>query len=317
MHKKLYLLIISFLFVTLTLSTTVYAWFSLSRTSMIEGIEIGISLDDTIELSLDGMTYHKTIDNEMLASIIGNNPHLASITSQDGINFFKGPLETTSRAKANVDYISFPLYFRLTSDNPNVSAHQKYIYLANALDPAYDTASNLKGTFVTSKGNWWTNPIAYHDGMGIVPAGTNRLYYAKNAVRIASENPDPDLTFIYDTSEDKYRGFGKVFGAYDYYMKRLGIELEIPDTPTNEIFGLTEFSPLQDDIALDQVSLLSALNLISSDNGRYIYQGMTRINIWLEGWDADAFDPILDDKLLISLNIRSARYYEAETQQDE
>src|SRR5690554_5144100 len=144
MHKKLYLLMISFLLVTLTLSTSVYAWFSLSRTSMIEAIEINISLDDNIELSLDGITYHKTIDNEMLASIIGDNPQLASITSQDGTNFYKGPLETTSRAKANVDYISFPLYFRLTSNNLNVSAHQKYIYLANAQNPDYEAASNLK-----------------------------------------------------------------------------------------------------------------------------------------------------------------------------
>lgn len=310
MHRKLYLIVISFLCVTLTLSTTVYAWFSISRTNMIEAIEIGISLDDSIELSLDGLTYHKTIDNQMLEKIIGKHPKLASITSQDGTNFFKGPLDTTKNAIRNVDYISFDLYFRLTSDNPNVSAHQKYIYLSNRIDPTYEMAPNMQGTFVTSKGNRWTNTIAYHDGMGIIPAGTSRLYYAKNAVRISSESPNPELSFIYDVSEDRYRGFGKVFGAYDYYIKRLGIALNIPDTPTNEIFSLTKFSPLQDDIALDKESLLAKLELISNDNNIYVYQGKTTINIWLEGWDADAFDPILDDQLLISLNIRSARYYE-------
>src|SRR5690554_2418771 len=311
MHKKFYLLIISFLCVTITLSTTVYAWFSISKTNMIEAIEIGISLDDNIQLSLDGITYHKTIDNRMLSDVIGKNPMLSSITSQDGKNFFKGPYELTKRATKNADYISFDLYFRLTSDNPNVSAHQKFIYLSNKIDPVYDEASTLKGTYVTSKGNRWTNPIPFHDGMGIIPAGTNRLYYAKNAVRISSDSPDPDISFIYDVSEDRYRGFGKVFGAYDYFMKRLGIELQIPPAPTNEIYELTKFSPLQDDIALDKTSLLAELQLISEDNGTYIYQGMTTINIWLEGWDADAFDPILDDKLLISLNIRSARYVEA------
>jgi len=310
MHRKFYLLLLSFLFVTLTLSTTVFAWFQISRTNMIEAIEIGIALDDNIELSLDGITYHKTIDSEMLTSIIGQNPRLSSITSQDGVNFFKGPFDTTTRALRNVDYISFPLYFRLTSDNPNQDAHQKYIYLANRVNPTYEAAIGVKGTFVTSRGNPWTNPIPFENGMGLIPAGTNRMYYASNAVRIANESPNPDLRFIYDVSEDRYRGFGKVFGAYDYFRRRLGIELTIPEAPSNEIFRLSRFSPLQNDIAIDKDSLLAELQLISENNGIFIYQGMTRINIWLEGWDADAFDPILNDKLLISLSIRSARFDE-------
>jgi len=310
MHRKFYLLLLSFIFVTLTLSTTVFAWFQLSRTNMIEAIEIGIALDDNIELSLDGLTYHKTIDNEMLTSIIGQNPKLASITSQDGVNFFKGPFETTTRATRNVDYISFPLYFRLTSDNPNEDAHQKYIYLANRINPTYDQAPGLKGTFVTSRGNNWTNNIPFENGTGIIPAGTNRLYYASHAVRISNESPNPDHRFIYDVSEDRYRGFGKIFGAYDYFRRSLGVELTIPEPPENEIFRLSRFSALQNDIAIDKDSLLAQLDLISQDNGIYIYQGMTRINIWLEGWDADAFDPILDDRLLISLSIRSARFDE-------
>lgn len=308
MRKKLYLLIISFLCVTLTLSTTVYAWFQISRTGLIEGIEIGISLDDTIELSLDGMTYHKTIDNDMLSKVIGKNPRLATVTTQDGTNFIKGPFETSSVASKNVDYISFDLYFRLTSDNPNISAHQRYIYLANSKQPTFAEALTTDGTFITSKGNMWRNPIAFHDGMEVIPAGSNRLYYAKNAVRIASISPNPELSFIYDTSEDRYRGFGKPFGAYDYYTKRLGVALDMPNAPENQIFKLTQFSPLQNDIALDKDSLLAELTLVSEDQGRYTYQGMTTINIWLEGWDPDAFDPIVNDSLIISLSIRSARF---------
>ncbi|WP_025725347.1 hypothetical protein [Acholeplasma granularum] len=314
MHKKLYLLIISFLCVTLTLSTTVYAWFSLTRTNMIEGIEIGISLDDNITLSLDGINYHKSISNDDLFRVIGTNPNLSSITSQDGITFYKGPLKTTARATPNADYISFNLYFRLTSENPNESAHLKYIYLANRMDPLYDEAENYKGTFITSIGKYWTNPIDYHDGLRVIPAGMNRLYYAKNAVRISSIGQNSAQSFIYDVSEDRYRGFGKTFGAYDYYKNRLGIELEIPEAPTNEIFSLTKFSKLQNDVALDKKSLLSELQLVSYENGIYTYQGMTTINIWLEGWDADAFDPILDDKLKISLSIKAARYDETYTE---
>ncbi len=310
MMRKLYISLLTLILVGLTLTTSVFAWFQVSRTGMIEGVELGVALDDDLMISLDGIDYYKDISKEMLSSVIGPNPVLKNVTTQDGINFYQGPLAQSSRARPRTEYIAFDIHFRLTSDHPNSNYHQKYVYLSDRTNPTYQNASQTKGTFITSMGRPWVNPISFQNGMEIVPAGTNRVYYAKDAMRISARNADANEVFIYDVSQDRYRGFGKIFGAYDYYINRLGVSLDIPAEPEHTIYQLTEFSSLQNDIALDKRSLLSELSLVSETEDIYVYEGKTTISIWLEGWDADAFDAILSDKLFMRLNIRSARFEE-------
>ena len=50
-------------------------------------------------------------------------------------------------------------------------------------------------------------------------------------------------------------------------------------------YKLTEFHPLQPDIAMDKQSLVSKLSLVSSEEGVTTYEGKATITIWLEGWD--------------------------------
>ena len=40
------------------------------------------------------------------------------------------------------------------------------------------------------------------------------------------------------------------------------------------------------------------------------YLGNATLNIWIEGWDADAFDAILGDQILIQLEFITAKHIE-------
>ncbi len=310
MLKKIYAALFAVTMITITLSTSVYAWFSVTRTGMIEGIELGVGLDDDLWISLDGINYYKEITNEMMVAYIGESPVLHSITSQNGIDFFHGPISYQHRAVPRYDYIAFDVYFKVVTDNPNTDAHHRFIYLSDKKSPTFDQAATTSGTFVTSRGKNWISPIEFDDGDIYVTAGMNRLYYGHNAVRISSVNEEQNLNFVYDISENETRGFGKTFGAQDYYEKRLGITLNIPQAPSNMIYGLTQYSPLQNDIALDQTSLLSEVSLVNEIDGIYEYRGQTKISIWLEGWDADCFDAIFEDLMYIQLRFKAARYYD-------
>ncbi len=308
MVKKIYASLIALIMIGFTLTTSVYAWFSVSRTGMIEGLEMGVGLDDDLMLSLDGATYHKELTNDMIIPYIGENPNLSSITSSNGYEFYKGPI-SSAKAQVKSDYISFTIYFKVVSDNPNVDAHHKYVYLANKRSPTYQD-SNVKGTYITSQGKNWISPITFDNGSKIVNSGESGMYYSKDAIRISAVDSSNQLRFIYDPSNNPERGFGRTFGAYDYYQKRLGISLDIPDDLPDVTNVLTQFSLLQDDIALEKVSLVEDLILVSNQAGVYEYRGFATINIWLEGWDADCFDSILADSLKIKLSFKSARYNE-------
>jgi hypothetical protein len=43
------------------------------------------------------------------------------------------------------------------------------------------------------------------------------------------------------------------------------------------------------------------------DKNQTYYVGKVTMNIWLEGWDADCFDAILDDVIRIQLKFRAGK----------
>ena len=70
---------------------------------------------------------------------------------------------------------------------------------------------------------------------------------------------------------------------------------------------MTEIDPNNPYQALDNDSLITVLQETDEVNekGRSIYRGKIRINIWIEGWDADAFDSVENDRLKIQLQFKA------------
>lgn len=319
--KKLFISILSLTFAIVIFGTVTYAWFSIATTNIVHNISLGISSGDKFQISLDGINYSKVISSDDILKAIGNKLDLKDITSINGIDFLKGGPEEKEEAVANVDYISLTFYFRTTANERNV-------YLVENVSQLARFEENVEGTYVVSKGINWKADVTFRNGvdplLDIVNVGERDIYYAADAVRVGFveekivENvldirEEEQLTRkIFDLSNNEIRGYGTNFGSLDYYNVKHNKDILPPTLIPETITKLSEFNEYNPYVPLDDNSKI--LELIKtnsmSESGDTYYYGRVKMNIWIEGWDADCFNAILRDSLMIQLKFKSARELE-------
>jgi hypothetical protein len=310
--KKLYISIFTLCLGFVIFGTVTYAWITISTVNNIEGLYLSASTGDELEISLDGFHFSQTLDTESLAALI-ESQSLSDVTTLDGINFHTGGLKPLDIAYPNRDYLSFELWFRTVEK-------QRDVYL---IDNVSDHASydiSINGTYVVSKGIQWESNISFINGpesSDIVFKGNKNTYYAKDAIRIGFEElidqpyDQRELNelnhFIFDPSQNPQRGYATRYGAYNYFINMTNKSITLPEEKPNTIYELSK--PLEDNpyIADNQNSLISNLQPtgLYNQEGKEVYQSKIRVNIWIEGWDADAFDAILKDYIKIQLQFKS------------
>lgn len=314
MIKKLYISLITLILLFVTFGTVTFAWISLSTINNIEGLSLAASGGDELQISLDGINFSSQLTAESLYELF-DDISLVDVTSTDGENFQTGGLRDVAPAIANEHYLSFDLYFQ-------TSVVEHHVYLVNNVsnEVAYDTSAT--GTFVVSNGVMWT---AKHDfwygpeDNDLVQRGDEDRYYASDSIRISitellDETNELDLRdeqdlnkLIFDPSGDELRGYGHPYGAYSYFVERTRYFIDLPKTTQEVSYRLTEIDPLNPYQSLDNNSLITVLQDTGTVNekGKPIYSGKVRINIWIEGWDADAFDAIENDRVKIQLQFKA------------
>jgi len=316
-RKKIYLSILSLMLATLLFVTVSYAWASLSLINNVTGLNLSATVGDELQLSTDGIHFHTSLPSEELESLF-KDVRLSDITTVDGINFTNNPYKGEVKPIVNKDYISFELWIR--SSRP-----EKHVYLYNNVNDlvTYDQ-TNVIGTFVVSKGTLWVAKHTFFNGPtvnDVVQMGTLARYHASHAVRISiielndDKNPldlrsEEELSrLIYDPSEDATRGYGKLFGSYSYYFQMAGYYMPVPSETPNTTYRLTKMDPTNPYLAANNDSLIATLQETEEvdEKGRTYYVSKIQVNIWLEGWDPDAFDAIADDRLKIQLQFKSAQ----------
>lgn len=152
-----------------------------------------------------------------------------------------------------------------------------------------------EGTFITSKGQSVRNDVAYKNSENeLIEVGTVRKYYASEALRVSIDSLDLESPKIFDLSNNPERGFGYPYGAIDYFKQKSDIQLNPPEGP-QVITEMSRFSS-EKPVAESFESFLVSLKHNSETN---YYEGVIDIRVWLEGWDADAFDPIFKDLISI------------------
>lgn len=305
--RKILISVLTTILLFITFGSVTFAWISLPRTNVIEDISFSAKTNTGLEISINGVDYYKELDKSLINELI-RNVRLKDVTSMDGVNFSPGYSKNTNVVK-NRDYISFDLYFR-------TNTNQKNVYLVNNLRREkvnYDELSNYKEhTYIISKGIDWMTPRDFlygPDNDDIRAKGTINKYYGSDAIRLSSIERSPTakeeisspINKIFDLSENELRGFGKPYGAIDYFFSEYG-EVEIPKGP-EVIYGLTEFDEYNKPVDLnDNKGLITTLKHYGDDS---YAKGKVTFNIWIEGWDADAFDAILGDKIKIQLAFKS------------
>ncbi len=317
--RKVKYSIILLLIMAILLGTVTYAWISLSFINNIEGMRLTATTGDELQISLDAEHYSSEISNEQLEEIF-EDIRLTDVTSIDGINFHTGGLREVGIAVPNQDYLSFDLYFQTVEPVDTV-------YLVNNVsnEVNYDTAST--GTYVVSQGVEWTTNIDFQNGPSIddiIRAGTSDTYYGKHAIRMSfQELKDEENvldvreqselnTLIFDPSEDPSRGYGLRYGAYSYFIQRTRYYIRTPLEEPNTIYHLSDVDPTNPYVTYDEESLLLTLQETNFQDGegKTYYRGQLKVNIWVEGWDVDAFDAIDKDLIRAQLQFKLLQYLE-------
>ena len=230
-----------------------FAWISLSTQNTLDGMEMTVTMESGMEISLDGENFYPQISEQMLRREIGNIIKLDSITSIDGISFQKNYAGNAVFAVGNKDYITFDLWFRTSIPTT------KYLYLVENVNSTlnYDLVQekSFDGTYVVSKGVEWVNQSDFDNGDGIILAGTRKTYYAAEAMRMSfvekrveasllgQDDERTDLiTKIYDPSENEARSFGKGWIFYYLAQQKDSLKLQLL---SDTIYHLTTFKPIR------------------------------------------------------------------------
>jgi len=296
--------------------TVTYAWISLSTINNLDGLSLSASTGEELQISLDGINYASTIPTQELLQWT-EKISLYDVTTHDGITFFTGGRREVKIATPNEHYLSFELYFQ-------TSAPEKDIYLVNNTSKIARYDSNIEGTFVVSRGVQWQAKHTFQFGPSeddIVEKNEIRTYYASDAVRLGfieliDENNTIDFRlndelkrFFFDPSEDEIMGVGKSYGATAYYYLNIGLNEPFPDDLPEVSYRLSEINPKNPYEALDNESHIARLQPTGTydSDGDEIYRGKVLINIWIEGWDANAFDAVGDDRIKIQLQFKALK----------
>lgn len=299
------------------LGTATYAWITLSNSGVADGLVLNVNTGEDLQISLDGISYYNNMPGELIAEQL-TKLSMQDVTSTNGITFKSGGPTGQGTAVPNRDYVSIDLWFRTT-------AAERFVFLVDNVSNGVEYDTKRDGTLVVSLGRSWKADLTFVNGADlindVVLEGTRNTYYASQAVRIAFvEQVNKDNIYdtrlssslkkvIIDPSEDPLRGYGVSYGALDYISKRMGRIIEAPAQKPETVYELTKFANNNPYIPLtDNSRIMELIVSEQKDNkDQTYYVGKVTMNIWLEGWDADCFDAILDDVIRIQLKFRAGK----------
>jgi len=313
--RKIFISILTFTLSIMLLTTVTFAWISMSAISNIDGLGITASSGSELEISIDGENYSSQLPSILIQDLIGE-VKLYDVTTLDGMNFQTGGFRDVADAIPNEHYLTFDLWFRTVRN-------EKSLYLINNIKDLVTFDSSMPGTYVISRGVFWVAPVSFLNGPDmedIVEKGDIGVYYGSDTIRISviEQNDDTNLMdtrtedelkrFIYDPSEDFDRGYGKLYGAYNYFFQTAQYWMDTPREIQQASYRLSQFDPNNPYQALDNESMVGQMIETEDMNidGKTYYRTKVKINIWIEGWDADTFDAVDKDDVKIQLQFKSA-----------
>lgn len=316
--QKLFISILSLIFAVALFGTVSYAWFSISTTGILHNVTLNIQMEGSFQISLDGVNYYDKLTYEDIMRYIDNDIIMIDVTTSDGKEFLTGGPMAFEPAVRNVDYLQLTLYFRTTAPERNV-------YLVDNVSTEAYLDQDIDGTYIISRGINWEADSTFLNGPDpeedMIYAGDRYMFYGAEATRISflekkiqtninDTRDEQDLNFkIFDLSRFPERGYGATYGSLAYYNSRYEDQAYPPEDQPVTTTNFTEFSQYNPFVPLDDNSFV--LRMIETSevdsNGKTYYVGMAEMSIWLEGWDADCYNAIMADLLIIKLTFKAAR----------
>lgn len=306
--RKLLISVFTLVFAAVTLGATTFAWFTLTTVAKIDPVDVDIEAGEGIELSLDGKTFKSFITADELKEVIGNSIVFKPLTTSDGkLLVDLGSEEGT----ANTDYVEFTIFVRtpvedgklvlLGGENQTKIWSEKKVWIAD-IDFDYDGDGNSE------------NNVKASDVLEVYAANAIRMSFEEasnleftaaevtGAVTVSAEFDNEEaLVFELDPADSagvniRLDNEVKTYGLLDYYNKKVdkAEQLKVTDA------ALPENVYSQADFNTTFLADVSYTNTVGEVDDNMFYSAVT-VRIWLEGWDPDSFDAILDSKAYVQL----------------
>ncbi len=283
--RKLVLSILTVVLTVVALGTTTFAWFTLTNTAVVQPFQAEITSDTGIEVALgiplvgeeDELNWVTTLTTDVIEDYIDaaypGGFKFTHVTTTNAIDFYT--LGTVAMAGTTGGYLTIPLNFRSNSANRIL----------------WSTVS------LTSGEAPWQADVAFTGAKGAsYIAGDSVAIDAADSFRVAVigtvgvstnvvgyENPNSTTNVVLDgdaAAMDLSNGGIGDNGAMNYFYAK---NATLP-FGANAVTVLDTIQSLADNPVLD----LSA----STTSGAAWY-GQVLIRVWLEGWDANAYNSVL------------------------
>lgn len=284
--RKLVLSIVTVVLTVFALGTTTFAWFTLTNTAVVQPFQAQIVSDTGIQVALGdiaapaalaGLEWRTTITTEEIENYIdfkySGNFEFMNVTSPDGYTMN----ELGGAGAPATSYLEINLHFRST----------------DATEIFWDEVE------VSATTTGWTTGTTFFDSKGVERlAGSNFNINAADAFRVSiRSNEAVPLQTVY---ENPVSATNTVLGeqiAADFQNGGVGV-----NGSTNYYYEVNQVLPEGSD-AVSVVATETAINgqkvLNMTDDDSVMegfrYFGSITIRIWVEGWDAEAYNAILSE----------------------
>ncbi len=315
MKKTTKRMIISVLTLVLTvaaLGTTTFAWFSLSTTSNVSNIEGTVTGGEGLEVRIVGPM--KTTNWMANIDVKGQQVfdelfRFDAVTTNDATNwtFTKmaqdetGYILLNQPAVANSDYLEFEIQLRSqlggTVQLTGLTFDGSLVDFVNDGEDYYQYDESVATNYTVRTKVAYSARISFTEELGSGTTGGNWVYQygdADGALRPVEDGGVYTVQGNYVMGEQ-----GVAVGQWSYLTDSRGLTISqspgVSYTPEN-----ANILAADTDIR-DGSTPKTVVNLVPGVGGENYYGAKLKVRIWVEGWDADAYDSIY--KAVLNINL--------------
>ncbi|MBM7453323.1 hypothetical protein JN09_000648 [Acholeplasma morum] len=306
--QKLVLSVITMALVVVALGTSTFAWFTLQNTATLEAFNGQVTSGEGIEVSLgdfSGSTQSISTSSSWVTVITstqiknrlsemyvdGVNPlKFSDVTSVDGKNIVLKDGSTPAGALSG-KYVQFNLYFRSNTAKTITLTDASFGNTAAIdwpVDVDFKGANDNAGSAVLASGS--TVKVAARQAARVSVFGSTGATY-----ELSESLGTTPSTVLYNSNALPSVSYasGTEFGAAAYAIAKGN-----PVAYTAQTIAPTFKIPTGNSI--DLVTLAAPAGEFAGLTPGYFY-GQVTVRVWIEGWDADAFDALFKTNLFVDL----------------
>lgn len=289
--RKLVLSVLTVVLTVAALGTTTFAWFTLTNTAVVQPFTANITTDTGIEFAIGDLSVGQnpsTLNwvNQLSATVVQNwieskygSFTFTHVTTNNAVDYFT--LGTTSLTGTTAGYLTIPLHFRSNTANR--------ILWSGVTLTAAETTYTADTSFIGAKGTSFVSGdsinIVASDAVRIAILGT----VSGSPVVVGYESPDSTTNAVLGGGIANPQNLADGVavdqgnqGAMNYFYSK---NTFLP-------FGAASVNVLATQVTIAGEAILDMASGSLATAGADFY-GSILIRVWVEGWDANAYNAIL------------------------